>query len=704
MKIRQKLLLENLLKEKTLSLLNLEKEFDVSKKTLQNDFQELIDYLQMKGFSKVIEVKRGKVNFLGDEFLYEKISKEIEIHDFYIYRLSTSERVLMILAYLFLETNYITISYLCDRLYVSRSTINSDLIFVKEWCSKNKINLILKTKNGIKIEETNKIKRYYLVEILKMLSNLNKNNQSFYQNNEFYAQLFQGIDLTIIRAAIVNAEKRFHFNFSDEIYHELVIQIASLLFMPFEDKEVIKIDLDYKIEKKMAMQIIKDIKKELPIVSTKKLEQKIALYIKSATFHLQINKEQNQLPYIQLISQQLIKTVSNNANINFKWNKSLFTALIQHISGFFFRNKYNIVIQNPLKDKLIKEEPELYEAINLSKDILRNVIGKEISIDEISYLLIYFASAKNEALNTVKSSIPQILILCSTGQGTAQIVKNNLKKYFLFNIKGLIAEHQLNSINTENIDFIISTIPLISKVPHIQVNPMLRLKDIYAIYQLMFSLGFSPPINNIYLNQENQSDLAKQTSNLLIQYQKKEDEGILLEKLKKLISIYSDNKQNKGDIQYMLSELLTKDNIRLNVVAKDWKEAVIASGSILENNDIVEHRYVEAAIKNVMDLGPYIVVTKGVAIPHANSNLGVNKTAISLARLKTPVCFGNPDNDPVNYVFTLATVNSTSHLKALQDLVSLLDSEQFYDVIDKAISPDEIIKYIKNFEKTKGED
>lgn len=405
-----------------------------------------------------------------------------------------------------------------------------------------------------------------------------------------------------------------------------------------------------------------------------------------------------------MISQQLIKTVSNNANINFKWNKSLFTALIQHISGLFFRNKYNIVIQNPLKDKLIKEEPELYEAINLSKDILRNVIGKEISIDEISYLLIYFASAKNEALNTVKSSIPQILILCSTGQGTAQIVKNNLKKYFLFNIKGLIAEHQLNSINTENIDFIISTIPLISKVPHIQVNPMLRLKDIYAIYQLMFSLGFSPPINNIYLNQENQSDLAKQTSNLLIQYQKKEDEGILLEKLKKLISIYSDNKQNKGDIQYMLSELLTKDNIRLNVVAKDWKEAVIASGSILENNDIVEHRYVEAAIKNVMDLGPYIVVTKGVAIPHANSNLGVNKTAISLARLKTPVCFGNPDNDPVNYVFTLATVNSTSHLKALQDLVSLLDSEQFYDVIDKAISPDEIIKYIKNFEKTKGED
>lgn len=704
MKIRQKLLLENLLKEKLLSLLNLEKEFDVSKKTLQNDFLELIDYLKSKGFNNVIEVKRGKAKFLGDENLYEKISKEVQIDDFYIYRLSTSERILMILAYLFLEVNYITISYLCDRLYVSRSTINSDLIFVKEWCHENNIKLILKTKNGIKIEESNEIKRQHLIEILKMLSNLNKNNQSFYQNNEFYTQLFQGIDLTIIRTAIVNVEKRFHFNFSDEIYHELVIQIASLLFMPLEEKEVIKSDLDYKIEKKMAVQIIKDIKKELPIISSKKLELKIALYIKSATFHLQINEEKNQLPYIQLISQQLIKSVSNNANINFKWNKSLFNALIQHISGLFFRNKYNIKIKNPLKDKLIKEEPELYEALNLSKDILKNVTGKELSIDEISYLLIYFASAKNEALNTVKSELPRILILCNTGQGTAQIVKNNLEKYFLFNIKGLIAEHQLNAVDTDNIDFIISTIPLISKVPHIQVNPMLRLKDIYAIYQLMFNLGFRPPINNIYLNSENQSDLASKTSNLLMQYPKKEDESILLDKLKDLIFMYSENKQNKGDIQYMLSELLTKENIKLNVSARDWKEAVIASGSILENNNIIEHRYIEAAIKNVIDLGPYIVVTKGVAIPHANSSLGVNKTAISLVRLKVPVCFGNVDNDPVKYVFMLATVNSTSHLKALQDLVSLLDSKEFYNAIDQATLPDEIINYIKDYESNKGED
>ncbi len=154
----------------------------------------------------------------------------------------------------------------------------------------------------------------------------------------------------------------------------------------------------------------------------------------------------------------------------------------------------------------------------------------------------------------------------------------------------------------------------------------------------------------------------------------------------------------------MLSELLTVDNIELDVIANNWQEAVSASGGILERNNIVEHIYIEEAIKNVEDSGPYIVVTKGVAIPHANSNTGVHKTAISLAKLKSPVCFGNVDNDPVKYVFTLATINANSHLKALKDLVSLLGDNEFFQVIDRAKKPDEIIKYIKNFESEKGVD
>ena len=460
-------------------------------------------------------------------------------------------------------------------------------------------------------------------------------------------------------------------------------------------------DLDYKIERKMARQIIKEINNNLSIKLSRKLEQKIAIYIKSAMFHLQLNQEDY---YIQMIAQQLIQSVGNKVNINFKWNKDLFNMLVQHISGLIFRSKYDIFVQNPLKDKLIIEEKDLYYAIDNSVEIITNITNKPISDDEKAYLLIYFASAKSKSTSLRKNKIPQIIILCNTGQGTAQIVKNNLEKYFIFNIKEIIAAHQLSSIKATDIDFIISTIPLISNIPYVQVNPMLKIRDVYNIYNLMFELGFNFPVYNIQDNKGNQSKLAKLLSNILVDYSKVEDEKILLEKVYDLVKEYDINLKNTGDRQYMLSELLTEENIKLNVEVNDWKEAVIASGEILENNKIIEHIYIEEAIKNVMDLGPYIVITKGVAIPHANSNMGVHKTAISLASLKNPVCFGNVNNDPVKYVFTLATVNATSHLKALQDLVNLLGQDDFFCVIDQAKSSGEIIRYIKTFENNKGED
>ena len=41
--------------------------------------------------------------------------------------------------------------------------------------------------------------------------------------------------------------------------------------------------------------------------------------------------------------------------------------------------------------------------------------------------------------------------------------------------------------------------------------------------------------------------------------------------------------------------------------------------------------------------------------------------------LKTPVEFGNPENDPVSVVFCLATEDETSHLEVIRSLVSLID-------------------------------
>ena len=145
----------------------------------------------------------------------------------------------------------------------------------------------------------------------------------------------------------------------------------------------------------------------------------------------------------------------------------------------------------------------------------------------------------------------------------------------------------------------------------------------------------------------------------------------------------------------MLSNVLKKEYIRLNVECKNWEEAVRAAGEILLQNGVITNEYIEEAIKGVKELGPYIVITKGVALPHATNKVGVNTTGISLITLKNPVEFGNKDNDPVYYIFMLATTDMESHISALSSLSELLGKPEFFDVLKNAKDSKSVIDYIK---------
>ena len=123
----------------------------------------------------------------------------------------------------------------------------------------------------------------------------------------------------------------------------------------------------------------------------------------------------------------------------------------------------------------------------------------------------------------------------------------------------------------------------------------------------------------------------------------------------------------------MLGELLTKDTIRLNVKVKNWEEAIRMGGQLLVQEDAVEQSYVEAMVRAVKELGPYIVIAPGFAMPHARAEDGVKKIAMSLLTLESPVAFGNPDNDPVAMVICLAAVDHTTHIKAMRELAVFLN-------------------------------
>lgn len=124
----------------------------------------------------------------------------------------------------------------------------------------------------------------------------------------------------------------------------------------------------------------------------------------------------------------------------------------------------------------------------------------------------------------------------------------------------------------------------------------------------------------------------------------------------------------------MIQELLTMNTVNVEVEVEDWQDAVRKSGELLVNAGYVENCYVEAMIDVVKELGPYIVLLKGVALAHARPEMGSKKIGLSLITLKNPVNFGNENNDPVKLVFALSAVDSESHMELIGEL-----GEIFYD-------------------------
>ncbi len=126
---------------------------------------------------------------------------------------------------------------------------------------------------------------------------------------------------------------------------------------------------------------------------------------------------------------------------------------------------------------------------------------------------------------------------------------------------------------------------------------------------------------------------------------------------------------------------LNEKLISLDVEAATPEEAIRIAGALLVADNKVEERYVDAMVKGLKDVGPYIVIAPLIAVPHARPEHGVLQQGVSLVRLKTPVVFGHPTNDPVQIVCALCGTDSTSHIGMLQSLAAILGNKEKLEVI-----------------------
>ena len=147
-----------------------------------------------------------------------------------------------------------------------------------------------------------------------------------------------------------------------------------------------------------------------------------------------------------------------------------------------------------------------------------------------------------------------------------------------------------------------------------------------------------------------------------------------------------------------MRDAVDRRSVAVKAEADSWQAAVELCGELLVAAEVVEERYGPAMIRTVEELGPYVAVAPGVAIPHARPEDGVLKMGISLAVLQNPVEFGSEENDPVDLLFGFASPDKDSHVDTIRDLVSFIQNAENLEALRTAETADEALRILKKDE------
>jgi transcriptional antiterminator/mannitol/fructose-specific phosphotransferase system IIA component (Ntr-type) len=587
------------------------------------------------------------------------------------------------------KSGFITINSLSDRMMVSRSTIINDLNQVREWLIENNLSLESSKGHGIKVSGNELDIRKSATRILfQSMDTLNFLNISS-------IRLFKDIDLDFIKNSIKVAEEQMESTFSDDAFNNLVIHIAIAVKRIQLSKDIVMDKEELKNLRKTA---------EFAIASSiaNMLEEKFGISIPEdeigyITIHLlgsnvtyMGNLDKDDWVHIHLIASTLIENAGNKAHINFNNDNQLFDGLVQHIRPAIYRIKHDLKIKNPLINEIKENFYDMFKNIEESVKFIEKELESNISEEEIGYLTLHFM-ASLERINNNNYKRPNVLVVCATGIGTSKFVATKLKSIFDINIIDTISSQDIEKVLKSNnsIDLIVTTIPIdVDKIRCIEVNTFLTENNISDL-SLFFAKFIKREENMI-------QHMGKNTADKILDIIKDnctiKDYHILKNKLAVYLNI-KDDKMNK-DYKPSLKELINTNFININIEAKTWEDAVRKSGQILMDNGCIEKSYIDAMVNTVKRVGPYIVILPGIAMPHASPEDGVLKTGISILTLKTPVSFGNKENDPVSILIAISTISKLNHMNALKQLMDIIERDDFVLKALAAQKPEEILNLI----------
>ena len=474
-----------------LTLQALAAKMGVSKRTVQYDIDRLEAWLEQNGLTDQVTVCKKPGNGLRLELhgiSSEELSRRMEdqyggseLNDNY-------QRRLEITKFLLFSHDDLTIQFLADHFYISKSVVQKDITWVDKWLLQYGLCVTKRQNRGITIVGSEQKRRAAMAGLIELLRSVDGEKDGQQQVpvsdtvdiirldlERFYSGMNNNpkADVGKIAEIIQDAERKFGFYLMDSYYTGLLVHLSIAVERLIGGRSVTESEDPLKgllscREGEIARYIASEMEQAFHIKMPESECTYICIHVMGAELP-DPTAEQSQLhsSRIRDFTTHLVSFVQDMTGIQFLQDSILLNALATHIKASAYRLRSGLRRQGHHPSHFTPEYARLYHAVWSSSYYYKQFFSVEPNAEELLSIYLHFVQSIRRRMRRCKAIyLYQSDVICAEEVfGRLKALSDDV------DIVDMCSWNQLSSSDLEQYDLVITTAQQTSaEVPVITVS------------------------------------------------------------------------------------------------------------------------------------------------------------------------------------------------------------------------------------------
>lgn len=409
--------------EATLSSEQIADCLSVSDRTIRKEIKEMNEVCRQHGF--LIKNLRGKGFYfeITEEETFQRFKQGTSSSPLYFDIYSKEGRMKQCIYSLLYEKDFISLEELAERLFVSRTTLSSELNGVRSYIQKNGLILQSKVGKGIFIEGGEIQKREILFSLID-------NHIDYTQIETYFVWKKQNKDVEILQKKLPPLFHSAHLYFSDEnlnnfIYYLVIMadRMANQFYIETSNERP-----HISFELRQVMDPLVTIVENLFSMTLSEAETSyLSVQLKSKVISKSVPDQSSQSLLIAYID-AFLNEINENYYYDLTEDEQLKHDLKSHIQSMLYRTENNIRVRNPMEEHIKKYFPLAYELTLYAVRSIKEEFSYDINLGEVAYLALHIGASLERNYQVKYERHNSCLIVCGSGFGTARIIESTIKR------------------------------------------------------------------------------------------------------------------------------------------------------------------------------------------------------------------------------------------------------------------------------------